>query len=139
MRNYFNAAKAWYVKSGSEADIFNEFISLWISFNILYNSIDSRYEIDKIINFISNKNINIQDQNIILNLESVNYFSTCMDNSNDEKIKAVFKILYQIRCNLFHGDKRFASDSDELVVSHASNILREFLSMIFKSNPVTIR
>ena len=32
-------------------------------------------------------------------------------------------ILYRVRCNLFHGNKMFESDSDEQVISNATGVL----------------
>lgn len=52
--------------------------------------------------------------------------------------KADFKqflgILYQIRCNLFHGNKSPDSDSDKEIVKISFNLLLEFVKQVYEKN-----
>ncbi len=80
----------------------------------------------------------------ILNTPGVSYFKNrvirnCRGNGQDtsesvailvsdsysykKKLNHLLRILYQVRCNLFHGNKMFGRDSDDQVICHAANVL----------------
>lgn len=41
----------------------------------------------------------------------------------NRRLKELLMILYQVRCNLFHGDKMYNRESDMTVISSAANVL----------------
>ena len=47
-----------------------------------------------------------------------------------KRVRALLAVLYIIRCNLFHGDKRYGSRADDEVVSKAADVLQSILSII---------
>ena len=54
--------------------------------------------------------------------------------------KALLKVLYQVRCNFVHGNKRFGSPDDRDVVACAATILRNMLAtlpFVIKTPPVS--
>ena len=92
----------------------------------------------------------LSDRNTHLDSEQVNYFKqriirNCrLDSSNDTaeyaarlksernslkyRLIALMMILYQVRCNLFHGNKLFTSESDQEVVDNAASVMQEVMS-----------
>ncbi len=149
MRSANEAARAWYLKARDEGDQFDRFVYLWFAFNILYSEFmnnDERWAIRK---FTEKRVLNIRNVEQILNHEDSRYFvrriiRNCrIDNTQDTaelaaklknprnhknaRFEALVLILYQVRCNLFHGNKLFSSESDQEVVLHAANVLQMIL------------
>jgi hypothetical protein len=152
MRLPREVAQSWFTKAAEQADDFDRFVALWIAFNALYNescpSPDSK-ERQAIIAFVfdpANKlDHGVMDR--ILASPEARFFRQrtirdvrggARDTSEDAKIlgrqtdprrriKALLMILYQVRCNLFHGNKMYGRDSDQEVVSNAANALMEVL------------
>lgn len=56
----------------------------------------------------------------------------CEQEENDDfhKLDAIMRILYQIRCNLFHGDKLELTRRNKKLVRIGNNILTEILQRI---------
>jgi hypothetical protein len=50
------------------------------------------------------------------------------NNNKSARLVALILIIYQVRCNLFHGNKLFSSESDQIVVRTAANVLQQILS-----------
>ncbi|NMC99835.1 MAG: hypothetical protein GYA62_08955 [Bacteroidales bacterium] len=156
------AAKAWYDKAKKEfetnGDVFDRFIYLWFSFNILYSQHFENDERNAIKNFVDNDYLKIVSNatiNDILSSEAAMYFySRIIKNmryikfkvsnewvttrKNNEilknkvyhihgRLKNLLMILYQVRCNLFHGDKMYLRESDTEVVTYAANALEKIL------------
>lgn len=47
--------------------------------------------------------------------------------------RAMLMILYQIRCNLFHGNKSFGDENDQEILKNASELLLQY-NMIFAND-----
>lgn len=157
MRAPDEAARAWYLKARDEEDQFDRFVYLWFSFNILYSEYmtnDERWAIRK---FVQSRVHSIRNVEQILNHDDSRYFvrriiRNCrIDDTQDTselaaklknprnlktvRFEALMLILYQVRCNLFHGNKLFSSESDQEVVMHAANVLESILgNWIVESN-----
>ncbi len=48
--------------------------------------------------------------------------------------KAMLMILYQIRCNLFHGNKAFYNEDDQKIMSNASSLLLQYVKAMLDGN-----
>lgn len=151
MMDVNRVALSWLSKAKSEQDCFNKFISLWFSFNALYNKLITVDERNAIGDLIYSEEYQIDETRIrtILNSSSVKFFTKriirdCRGNGHDtaedaviladahrplkRRLKALLIILYQIRCNLFHGNKIYERDSDQEVIKNAGNALTDVLS-----------
>lgn len=142
----------WICKAENERDIFNKFICFWISFNCYYAKITKKngdtqaleklYSIPEIIEIFNmikkesvfntaplelKKQMPLKDMRIGHNnkVKELNGFS----------IKNVIDVLYQARCNLFHGDKSGNSDRDREVISACIPVLKIVLLAFYKGYP----
>ncbi|SDN76312.1 hypothetical protein SAMN05518871_107154 [Psychrobacillus sp. OK028] len=150
MQNFMEVSRRWYEKAVDCDDSFDQFISIWISFNAIYGRREGQ-ELDK-IKSITNE---INDDTIknILTYKEVKFFCDIVpsirfldkkqeiaDTSEDqEKLKRnidrnprlalrnLMFILNKVRNNLFHGDKRIESVRDVDIVKNAYPIVREIV------------
>ncbi|WP_254172881.1 HEPN domain-containing protein [Planktothrix pseudagardhii] len=143
-------AKSWVSKAEQETDDFNRFVSLWFAFNALYNEFFFGNERRAIKDFIDFSRLQIRREALIeiFRDDSSLFFTTriirdCRDTGKDTledsyklndrrstpkyRLKALLMILYQVRCNLFHGNKIYHRDSDKEVVRNAANVLLKIL------------
>lgn len=130
--------QAWIQKGDLEDDYFSEFICYWIAFNCwLYTKtgeVRDREALNKLYEkhrelfadfsklIIQNKRISNKFLNIgtIFNNRSPNREVCIKDVTN---FKEVIDMLYEIRCNLFHGSKSDTNDRDKEVVEASTPIL----------------
>ena len=150
----FNKIFSWYRKGLSSRDPYNHFIYVWIAFNALYNLFSKqRYEKDK-INDLMKWSVKKQDikpillkhandldtlskANIYSKNRKINYSKKIEDNMNKKDydsaiINAVFCI-YEVRCDIFHGEEKPSVSSRKLVESSYSildELLRNFILVI---------
>ena len=45
---------------------------------------------------------------------------------------AMLMIIYQIRCNLFHGNKQYYNENDQVIMKNASKLLFEYMRLFVK-------
>ena len=55
-------------------------------------------------------------------------------DTND--LYTIYNVLYQIRCNIFHGEKIPGEINDDRIVSHANPILKEIVMYLVKDNKI---
>ncbi len=153
MRNAISVSRIWKGKAEKESDCYDKFVYLWFAFNSLYNQHFDAYrnsERDAIKNLVNDNKHCFSEQvaSKLFNDSSVIYFQDriirdCKGTGRDtrqnslklrdpnshrfEKVKALCMILYQVRCNLFHGNKMFGRDSDDIVVEQASLALAQIV------------
>lgn len=94
--------------------------------------IDSR----KRASLIVSEPVRFFESRVIRNMRNPNFDTSenhrRLKNSNSserQKFEALFKILYMVRCNLFHGNKLFDRDSDVTVIKNASDVLTAYLTL----------
>lgn len=51
-------------------------------------------------------------------------------------LKSIYNVLYQIRCNIFHGEKVPGEINDDRIVSYANPILKEIVMYLVKDNKI---
>lgn len=100
-----------------------------------FRMIDSRARVA----FINSEYVQFFENRVIRNMRNPNFDTSenhkRLKNSNiseKQKFEALFKILYIVRCNLFHGNKLFDRDSDMTVMKNASMVLTEYLSLVIR-------
>ena len=162
-KHKFELAKRWYLCGKAEDDAFDKFIYLWISYNALYGkygegdkggtyklavesyspaynavliSEDARYFA---INTIKdcrkrkpNKDGKMPEQKTTQEAKD-KYANT--ELSGRERLAGLMMCIYQVRCNLFHGDKMPESPAnlnrDTEIVGHAAKVVEQFLDIYF--------
>lgn len=134
--------------------IFIKFMLLWMAYNEYYNNIPntSIYDSDKACSIKDNQLFSSKYETIkddaLLEFKAIEPFSgvkerrcvvNCKYNQINHKRNAYFhaqkdsfedflRAIYQIRCNLFHGNKTPYSSIDKKLVSWAYKFLLEILS-----------
>ncbi|MBQ0002214.1 MAG: hypothetical protein KBT21_01620 [Treponema sp.] len=142
---------------------FVKFMALWFAFNQEYNRFpgndengNSDIEYAKIKEFCENymdKLLSIYD--LVFKSPFIDIFTEkpvkdmkkgftskhqkkyCRDliyGTHEEKTIAIFQIMYQVRCNLFHGGKSPNIDRDLDLVRYSGEILEIYLSVVMKKD-----
>lgn len=135
------------------AATFDEFVTRFIVYNILYNlcaeklaygkrKSDKEKAIQAVFEIMQHKSTYLisamaSDIEKLYNIISENGFIIDIDNpandkamlkgmnssTTDEKIKSVLNCLYKLRCNLIHGDKEYMEEQQPLLAT-ANNCLK---------------
>lgn len=153
----------WYEKAQNEEGVFDQFISLWISFNGFYaagrgiksesaqlsgivagykllfsNIVAERHEIfDDFKKYIDEKKSNpefIQDMRVTASNQLEEKYKKRYINTRS--LCEFIDCIYQIRCNLFHGSKALDDAQDEKLVTHAYKCLLVFLKELYKQQDI---
>jgi hypothetical protein len=140
------AARSWLSRAESSQDDFDRFTALWIALSSLYGEYQTDGERRAIGDFVFSGSHRLGEQQMrsILDHAGARYFQSRVvrdvrgngfdttedvavlgntQRPNRRRLKALLMILYQVRCNLFHGNKVFERDSDDEVISNASGVL----------------
>lgn len=125
----------WILRSKTESEPFNKFISLWIAFNGYYVSATGENRDAEALKKIKSNNELKNWYDTIKNHSSVTTLISIapvknLKSGNDVTIDrddfgTVIDIVYQIRNNLFHGNKSDHVNRDNEVVSAAIPILEQ--------------
>jgi hypothetical protein len=161
MRHPREAAQAWFAKAEKERDDYDRFVALWIAFNALYSEFLETSERQAIGKFICRTVSGPDDGTIkhIVERTDAQFFRDriirdvrrgardTMEHATilgaryrtpRHRLKALLMILYQVRCNLFHGDKTYGRDSDNEVVANAAKALMQVLRAYLNQPSATI-
>jgi len=141
-------AREWLERGVETQNPVDKLSNLWRGFNNLFAPENGGSERNKINNFL-NGNITENSASEIINecsndvvyllsqpvidmrgngqdtQRDINAFKAT--ESGIEKLKAVFMVVYQVRCNLEHGQKSPSSERDKLLCLHASSIVTQVL------------
>lgn len=148
----------WIEKSKNEADSFDKFVYGFFALNAMYSVYYDESERQAIKNlFESSINTHYDDYREILYTPEYEYFckrppiKNCkydpnkefsgprdtsrdtmklLDRSPKSSNRAMLMILYQIRCNLFHGNKSFGDTNDQEIMKNAAELLLRY-NLIF--------
>ena len=134
--------KKW-IKLGEDNDEYVKFYCYYIAFNHLYNEYNAGSEIQKIILFLTTS-LNSKKFNkfkIEIKEDSELCSRVVHDMKNDRPCKyykledlknnnpiSIFMAIYQIRCNLFHGNKALEDSRNKQLVKEGAEILYKFLT-----------
>lgn len=137
-------AREWLERGMNTMDPVDAFACFWRGFNNLFSSIGKGQERELIRTFLSNKLTGVQAHEILVsNAESVEYllsqpvidmrrngkdstphihaFNTATDPQT--KVQELFMIIYQVRCNLEHGQKSPTNERDIQLCKCAAPII----------------
>jgi hypothetical protein len=138
-----------------------EFIQDWVSFNACYNAAGGKSERDRVTNIIREYIAPGEATQLLQNLASaVEYFSRLPPGDdrraahnpnfrrqstedlqvvNDvsatpvERLARLMSVVYQVRCNLMHGDKDPDSKRDRELVKYSRVVLQQVLSSVLSA------
>ena len=129
----------WFNKASLEDHVFDKFISMWISFNGSYAISESGFTIDsEMVNSWSKKHQSNHEKLFSINAK---YHGSCIylksqkvpkktkkglvmvTISDVNSCQDLFKMIYAVRCNLFHGNKVPADTLDVELVTNSYLIL----------------
>lgn len=145
--NFTKTALRWYKKACNDDDSFDQFISIWISFNAIYGSNNNGSEINKIKTVV--RQFSNQQICTILSKDSISFFCninpsikylsydelkdtsewqrSLVSNLNYNPREALIKlllILNKVRNNLFHGGKLLDRSRDVDIVTNAYPVIK---------------
>ena len=131
-----------------ESFYIDRFVYLWFAFNASYGEyLDrSQSEFDAIVKAINLGSVNVEHLRVVacfktlpeMKIKNVraNRFSSkfnLIDNpDSDLWIKGYLRIIYTVRCNLFHGSKNLYSARDIEIIANATETLCWLISEFFK-------
>lgn len=156
-----NIINRWFSRSKTEPNMFDQFISLWISFNAFYaydHLCSQEKEQIKIFkdtyckDFISCVKANSElFENFRIYIQNKPYNNGFIQDlryelSSNKQVKKIYQKLddinefincvYQVRCNLFHGGKSPENGQDKELVKLAFNCLYVFLDKVYQDKRV---
>ncbi len=133
-------AREWLNKAKHSSNVYDRFISAYIALNFLYGGMPGKSECKRMIKCLNEICIN----------HGINPFSFSIDeyyklpivdmrpDKNDKSQIAkkgnrvsLFKAIYQVRCNLFHGNKSLYDERDKRLVSQGSDVIIGILNKYF--------
>ncbi|MCR4649068.1 MAG: hypothetical protein K5776_08325 [Lachnospiraceae bacterium] len=154
-----NRIYTWIEKSRKEEDYFDKFVYGFFALNALYSDYYDESEKEAIKTLVDEDYASIKEDLLkIFDLSEFEYFCNrdpiknmrydpakgigypdtkyyvekIREKSPRKSTKAMLMILYQIRCNLFHGDKSFNVASDQEVMKNASELLLRYNEAFIK-------
>jgi hypothetical protein len=138
----------WIKKGENELEDVNKFICYWIAFNCYYVAVTNEFELKSIRKIIQDSDTieiynrvykqRIKDFDKILSLK---YIKNEQPNSTEKieikivDFETVMWCIYQVRCNLFHGNKGLDSKRDKEVLSITTPILYYLVKEFFEKLP----
>jgi hypothetical protein len=134
---------SWIDKGNNEQDVFNKFICYWIPFNAIYmfrytvkSDRDGIESIKKESYFVAEYKKLLTESDFINRLNELKLICPVTSeksgnsyNINNNNFSDVIEILYQARCNLFHGSKDFSDKRDIAVITAATPVLARFVNV----------
>ena len=146
-------AKQWFYRSRKRKDPIDRFSDLWRSFNNLYADMDGATERDRISDFLTKnisegsasrvlsegrKSVEALIQEPIVDMRGngrstagqiANFTSA---DCNLDRLMSLLQMVYQVRCNLEHGQKSPTRPRDVELCRASSEIMQSILSLYFE-------
>lgn len=143
-------AREWFVRGNETTDPVEAFANYWRGFNNLYFAVGNGIERDK-IRLILSQSISLAqaDEMLQANASGISYLLSqpvidMRGNGKDTtlyihafevatdalaKLKEVFMVIYQVRCNLEHGQKSPSSERDIQLCQYASPLVAQVVDL----------
>ena len=131
-------AKEWIDRAHSAEDVYDKFISAYIALNFLYNERNQRCERDRMVNYLLDMTdclkIEMPAAQIIgeyLAHPVINMTPRSSKKHQPQKVsdkRSLFEAIYQVRCNLFHGNKTLGDPRDRRLVAQGADVIIDILT-----------
>jgi len=143
-------AHEWLIRGNRERDPINAFSNFWRGFNNLYFDVDLPYEREKIRTFITRIVTEMEAKRLLNHYSSevaylisqpvIDMRGTGKDTrqniqaynaENDSliKVQEIFMIIYQVRCNLEHGQKSPSNERDIKLCENAAPLVAAIINI----------
>ena len=147
IQNHENIVKGWIKKGDGETDSFFKFISYWIAFNCWLTTKTNEYcDRDALDKLYKEPSLYGGFSSIVNDGNNKKLFDAlvgiCPIENNRKRTKRpvndyknfaeVMNVLYEIRCNLFHGSKIDSNERDAQVMRAAVPVLELIVKTICK-------
>jgi hypothetical protein len=144
-------AREWLARGNQASDPIDAFTNFWLGFNNLYFVVGNSRECDKIRLFLSQRVSEAQAEEMLeANIPAIDYLLsepvidmrgygrdtteniTAFNSTTSSliKLQEVFMVIYQVRCNLVHGQKSPNSKRDVLLCQCASPLVAQVVDWI---------
>ena len=133
-------AKEWINRAQNTEDVYDKFISAYIALNFLYNEREERCERDRMVNYLLNVadylKIDPPAAQIIgeyLAHPVINMTPRSSKKHQPQKVsdkRSLFEAIYQVRCNLFHGNKTLGDPRDRRLVAQGADVIIDILTKV---------
>ena len=133
-------AKEWINRAQNTEDVYDKFISAYIALNFLYNEREERCERDRMVNYLLNVADYLKiDPFTIYNIDEylaypvVNMTPRSSKKHQSQKVfdkRSLFAAIYQVRCNLFHGNKTLGDPRDRRLVAQGADVIIDILTKV---------
>jgi len=131
-------ATEWIDRAQNAEDIYDKFISAYIALNFLYNERNEHCERDRMVNYLFDVTdclkIDLPSAQIIdeyLKHPVVNMTPRASKKNPPQKVsdkRSLFAAIYQVRCNLFHGNKTLGDTRDQRLVAQGADVIIDILT-----------
>ena len=137
---------SWLEKGNHDENEYNKFFSYYVALNYLYNHNFEEESNEKVrlTLFIAETlgqfgfKIDMQNYPVLIEKQINNTLKNkpCkyykLERVKQNNLIDIFLMIYQIRCNLFHGGKELLADRDLNLVAESNQILKLFLEEYLK-------
>jgi hypothetical protein len=140
----FMKAREWLKRGRQQTNPIDAFTDFWRAFNNLFSSVGNGHARDKIKLFLGQRLSETQAKEILQNntagvsyllsqpvidmrgngkntMQNIQAFCVAVDSL--AKLQELFMIIYQVRCNLEHGEKSPSIDRDILLCQSAAPLV----------------
>jgi hypothetical protein len=140
----FMKAREWLERGRQQTNPIDAFTDFWRAFNHLFSSVGNGHECDKIKLFLGQQLSEAQAKEILQNnaasvsyllsqpvidmrgngkntMQNIQAFGMAVDSL--AKLKELFMVIYQVRCNLEHGQKSPSIDRDIMLCQSAAPLV----------------
>ena len=137
----------WISKGDNEEDNFSKFISYWVAFNCWLFTVTNEVRDKQALEVLFKREYLYKDflglvpqyESTLSKLIAVcpvenNRLNFSKDIKDMQNFPEIIKVIYLIRCNLFHGTKIESSERDEEVVSASIPVLEFILKEVCAKN-----
>ena len=134
----YESASAWLKRAIKAGDCYDRFISAYVALNFLYDERVEKSERMRMVNYLVEAsrrsdvdpfacNVNEYLAAPVINMRPhIRGYKSCKveRNNNNE----LFSAIYQVRCNLFHGNKCLGDPRDQRLVQQGADVIIRILA-----------
>ena len=130
-------AKGWLYRAQKAIDVYDRFISAYIALNFLYNNRSEKVERERMVRYL----LEVVERNSMdpLVYDIAEYKASPVVDMTPYSTrgkpdvivsdkKSLFEAIYQVRCNLFHGNKALGDTRDQRLVAQGAGVIIAILT-----------
>ena len=134
----YESVSAWFKRAIKAEDCYDRFISAYVALNFLYDERDERFERMRMVNYLVEAakrshvdpfacNVDEYLAAPVINMRPhLGGKKSCKVERNNNS--ELFSAIYQVRCNLFHGNKCLGNPRDQRLVQQGAEVIIRILA-----------